>query len=295
LGLFALLFCLSLAASDLPVPEELIGAQTVGIVTIDVKALKFDQIVKTITEKLGTAPDAVALAPAKDMLAKFAAAGGQSINIVLNAGKDTKAENAADGIALVVTPHEDGDADKLKEFLTAAAGPLMEQAAPGCPKKVGESLVWYNAKFKMPKANEDRAKSFAEAYSHLAKTATVSIVLVPDEEAVTKLEEGIKEAKPDEAETAKALLGASAYTIFTDLGAAAEPVLTVLVLAADADGAVALSKAADKALGDIKKDAPPPAVKFLSSLKTVQVGANVQMSIDLTALTEAIKGMTGGQ
>ncbi len=127
---------------------------------------------------------------------KFKAAGGQGITILINAAKDTDPANAADGIVFLVTKSEDADNDKLKELFAEPMAGAKDKLSPDCPKEIGHTLAWYSAKYKKPKANEDRAAAFSEAYGHLAKDSSVSIVIVPDEEAATLAEDQLKTASP---------------------------------------------------------------------------------------------------
>lgn len=284
--------CVSAWAVDLAVPEELVGNQTIGIVHVHLKAFKFDQIGKTLTDKLGEAPDPKAIAEVKDFVDKFKAAGGQGVSIIINADKNANAANASDGIVFLVTKGEDADNEKLAALFNGPMAAAKDKMAPGCPKEIGSSLVWHSAKYKLAKkGNEERAQAFSEAYSHLSKDASVSVVIVPDEDAVALAEASLKDAKPEEAAMMKALLGATGFCLFTDFGVAAEPALKVLVLAADADGAVVLDKSAKGLIGILKKEAPPPLQSVLKSLQTVQAGSNVQLSIDIGDLVKAIKAM----
>ncbi len=195
---------------------------------------------------------------------------------------------------LIVTKGENADDDQLKTIMNAFVEGAKMKMAKECPKEIGETLVWYPAKFKMPKENEDRASAFSEAYTHLAKDSSVSVVIVPDEEAVALADEKLKDADPKAGKPLKALLAATGYCIFTEFGVAAEPALKILVLAADADGAVTLNKAATTLIDEGKKAAPPPVQAVLKSLVSVQVGANVQMSINIGDLVKAVTAMAGG-
>lgn len=287
--------CFSSWAVDLPVPEELVGAQTIGIAHVHLKALKFDQITKTLTEKLGAAPDVEGTAKMKEFVDKFVAAGGQGITILVNSSKDADPAKAADNVVFLVNKGEEANTEKIVELFAPLLAGAKDKLAPECPKEIGHTLAWYSAKYKAPKANEDRGAAFGTAYEHLAKDSTVSIVIVPDEEAVELAEKSLGDAKPEEAKMAKALLGATGFCIFTDFGVAADPALKVLVLAADADGAVVLDKAATGLINGFKKEAPPPLLPVLNSLVSAQVGANVQLSINISDLVKAITALSGGE
>ena len=139
--------CVSAWAVDLAVPEELVGNQTVGIVHVHLKAFKFDQIAKTLTDKLGEAPDPKAIAEVKDFVDKFKAAGGQGVSIIINADKNANAANASDGIVFLVTKGEDADNEKLAALFNGLMAALKDKMAPGCPKEIGSALVWHSAKY----------------------------------------------------------------------------------------------------------------------------------------------------
>lgn len=271
-------------AFDLPVPGELVGKQTVAIIHINVEALKFDVLKKTVSDKAG-ADAANGLEPFKDMLQMFKSAGGTDISIVVNTDKKMDASNAGEGVVICVNKSEKADDEKLAALFEG----LKEKMAKGCPKKIGDSLVWHSAKYKLAKANEEKEGEFSDAYSHLSKDTTISAVFVPDEDAVELAESQLKDAKKEEAEMVKALMSASAYCLTTDMGAAATPSLKVLVVCADADAAKTIDKAANGLLAEVKKEAPPPAQALLNTLKLVQAGANVQLSIDLDEVAKTAK------
>lgn len=289
---FAVLFlaCVTARAFDMPVPEELIGAQTLGVLHVNLNALKVEQAVKSLKD-FGTAPDAQGVEGINAMLGQFKEAGGTGITVLFNAGKEADAANAGDGVVFVINKAEGASDEKLTGLLEAMGAPFKDKIAAGCPKKIGDCLVWHAAKFKLPKMNEDKANAFSEAYSHLAKDSSLSVVFVPDADALELAEAGMKNAKDEEKEMVKALFSATGYCLFSNFGASAEPSLKVLVLAADADGAAVLDKAATGLLAEGKKDAPPPVQKLLESFKLVLAGANVQLNVDLSELVGAVKAM----
>lgn len=278
--------CLSGFAFDLPVPEQLVGKQTVAIIHINVEAIKFDVLNKTVTDKAG-ADAAKGLEQFKEVLEMYKGAGGADISIVVNADKKMDPANAGEGVVICVNKGEKADDAKL----TALFEGLKEKMAPGCPKKIGDSLVWHSAKYKLAKADEEKEKQFSDAYSHLAKDTTISVVFIPDDDAVELAEAQLKDSKKEDAEMMKALLTADAFCLTTDIGGAAAPSLKLLVVCADADEAKVVDKAANGLLAEVKKEAPPPAKALLDTLKLVTAGANVQLSIDLDEIAKAAKSL----
>ena len=89
----------------------------------------------------------------------------------------------------------------------------------------------------------------------------------------------------------KALLGSSGLAVFTNVGAAAEPALKVLIAAADEEGAGTIKKTASAVLAEIKKDAPPPIQAFIDTLKLIQAEASIQLDINLAEATKLAKEM----
>src|SRR5579862_361155 len=294
LGLLALALCSIVArTSDLPVPDELVGAQTVGILHVDMAAIKFDQVVKSVSEKMGTpAPDPKDTEQFKQMMDAFKAAGGAGLSLVVNTNKDLNPDNAGDGAVLVVSKGENGDDAELTELVNGLVGPQKDKLAADCPKKVGSSLVWYSAKFTLPKGDEAKAKAFTDAFTHLGTGSSVSLVIVPDEDTMKLAEKGLKDAPPEQAAMAKALLAATAYCVSTNLGAAEAPNLSLLVAAADDDGAGTIKNALDNAFAMAKKEVPPLAA-FVDSLKLSVAGSSVKLAIDLNELAKAAKAMMG--
>jgi hypothetical protein len=286
--LFLTFICFCSFAADLPVPEELIGKQTIGIVQINTKDLNYDQLVKS-AEKAGPLPDNP-LDMIKQTLEKFKEAGGLGISVLVHADKKTDPNNIHEGIVLVIKKTAEADVAKIEALLNEGEAPIKNVAATECPKKVGDSLVWYNAKFKLPAADAERAKEFKETYAEMGKDSSLSLVIVPDEDSKALVQSAIQDAKPDVA-IVKPLLSASSLCISTNLGIATEPSLKILIVSEDADGAGKLKTAAAAMLGELKKDAPPPAQPFLESLKVIQKDANVQLSIELSELSKVLKAM----
>ena len=287
---FAFLFCFSGYAADLPVPEELIGSETVGIVSIDVASLKPDQIVKTLTAILGQPPEPNATKQFADFHKKFTSLGGQTVNVVLNVDKNVQAATAGDGAVLVIEKDDAAPADKITAFLAESVPGFKDHMAPECPKVVDDMLVWYNKGFKLPAADEKRAVKFTDAFFEIGDDQSISIVFVPDENLVNTAQASLKSAKPEDAEMANTLMKGKGLDVYTDFGIADKSVLKVLLLAADEKSAGALFKTADTVITEFKKSAPPAMKSMLDGLKTVQTDANVEISMGVQDLATVVKG-----
>lgn len=276
----------SLCAAENPVPDELYGAQTIGVVNVNLAGLNKAQIDKTLVSILGQPTDPNALAAFSAFQDKFKAAGGLSINVVINIDKDPKPENADKGIVLVVQKSETGNSKALAELMSSMDPKFKDEMAPGCPKDIDGSLVWHNKNFKLPKADDDRAEAFSGAFDEVSEDQAVTIVIVPDEDAVTTIN---KNLKPDQVELVKAILGGSGICLFTNFGIAEAPTLKTLIMAEDVKGAEKLNKATETLLAAASKDAPPPLKTLLDSLKAVQAGTNVQITINIAEFGKAVK------
>lgn len=288
LAVLAAAVCFAARAADLPVAEELIGEQTVAIVSVDIGKLSKDQISKTLAEMIGEAPPAKDLDPIAALQDQFKAAGGTTLNIVYHVDKDAKPETAGRGAVIVVGTTDDAKKDKLIELMNATDPSFKEKAAPECPKAVEGGLVWYQKDFKLPKADDARGEAFADAFKQVAKDQAVTFVVVPDED-LAKLASA--NMKAEEAALLNAVLGGGGLCLFTDVGIAAKPQLRLVLLAEDADGAAEVHKAAEGLLAELKKDAPPPVKALLDTLKAAKAGDNVQISINLAEFAKAAKEM----
>lgn len=290
LAVLAMVCTLSLSAAENPVPAELFGAQTVGVVNVNLAGLTKAQIDKTVTAILGQPTDPNALAAFGGFQDKFKAAGGLSLSVVINVEKDPKPENADKGIVLVIKKGEGANPKDLAELMASMDPKFKDDMAPDCPKEIKNSLVWYNKNFKLPEENEDRAKAFSAAFEEVSNNQAVTIVVVPDEDAVKTINANLK---PDQVELLSAILGGSGICLFTDFGIADAPNLKILIMAADVAGAEKLQKATEALLAAGSKDAPPPLKTLLDSLKGVQAGSNVQIAINIAEFGKAAKELAG--
>jgi hypothetical protein len=286
----ALVLCYSCVAiaADLHVPEEIIGTDTIAIVNLNVSSIKPEQVVKTMTDIMGKAPEQAMADQLKDFSTKFKDAGGKSISIVINGSKDLNAAKSGDTTVVVVELNEGADAAKLTEFVNANIPGVKEAVAADCPKNFNGKLVWYNKNFKLPTQNKDRAETFSVAHGEVAEDQLLSIVVVPDENAQDAVKANLK---PEEAEIARAILGGGGVCLFSNLGVADNPTIKVLVLAADAAGAESIRAAVDKLLKEAKNGAPPEFQKLLDGLKLDQAGTNVQFSIAVIEWAKVAKAI----
>ena len=287
---FALL-SISLLASDLPVPETLIGKGTVGILNVDLSSLKSDQLLKTVAAVTGQPADPKGKEQLDAFQAQLKAAGVQSLNVIFNQGKKGHPETASDAVVLVVDAGEKPDAKKVAELIYTLAPPLKQSMDPDCPKDVDGKLVWHNKAFKLPEADDDTSQSFTNAFFEIADDQSISLVLVPDEAALATAEEALKTAKPEDKDVLTALMKNDGVCIFSDFGVADEPALKILVLAPDAQSAVSLNKAADAGIAALKKDAPPELKGVLDNLKAVHAGTNVELSLGVADISKAVKAL----
>ncbi len=269
--------CVALAA-DLHVPEDIIGAQTVAIVNLNVSSIKPDQLVKTMTDIMGKAPEAGQADQLKDFLGKFTGAGGKSISIVANGSKDTNAVKSGDTAVVVIELAEGADVAKFTEFANAALGFLKEGSAPECPKAFGNKMVYYSKNFKLPAKSKERADTFSVAHGEVAEDQLLSVVFVPDDSVTDTTKQNLK---PEDAEVVNAIIGGGGVCLFSNFGVSDAPTLKLLVLAADAKGAEAINKAVETGLAALKKDAPPQLKTLLDGLKLAQAGTNVQATINI--------------
>ena len=270
--------CVAAYGADLHVPEEIIGAETVAVINLNVSALKPDQLVKTMTDIMGKAPEAAQADQLKDFVGKFTAAGGKTISLVANGSKDQNAVKNGDTAVMVIELAAGADVAKFTEFSNTALAFLKDGAAPECPKTVGGKLVWYSKNFKLPPQNKERADTFSVAHGEVAEDQLLCIVVVPD---ATTLDAAKGSVKPEDAEVVAAILGGGGICLFSNFGVADAPTIKVLCLAADVKGAEAINKAIETGLATLKKDAPPQLKTLMDGLKLAQVGTNVQFTVSI--------------
>ena len=288
--LVALILCYSCVAlaADLHVPEEIIGTETVAVLNLNVSSVKPDQVVKTMTDIMGKAPEQAMSDQLKDFTTKFKDAGGKSISIVINGSKDLNAAKSGDTTVVVVETAEGADVAKMTEFVNTNIPGVKDTVAADCPKNFNGKLVWYNKNYKLPTQNKDRAEAFSVAHGEVAEDQLLSLVVVPDENA----QEAVKaNLKPEEAEIVRAILGGGGVCLFSNLGVSENPTIKVLVLAADAAGAESIRNAVDKLLKEAKNGAPPEFQKLLEGLKLDQAGTNVQFSIAVVEWAKVAKAI----
>lgn len=270
--------CVAAFGADLHVPEEIIGAETVAVINLNISSLKPDTLVKTMTDIMGKAPDAAQTEPMKAFVNKFKEAGGKTISLVANGSKDANAVKSGDTAVMVVELKEGADVAKFTEFSNTELAFLKDGAAAECPKNIGGKLVWYSKNFKLPAQNKERADTFSVAHGEVAEDQLLCIVVVPD---ATTLDTAKSSVKPEDAEVVGAILGGGGICFFSNFGVADAPTLKVLCLAADVKGAEAINKAIETGLAGVKKDAPPQLKGLLDGLKLAQVGTNVQFTVNI--------------
>jgi len=274
--------------ADLHVPDKLIGKDTVAIVNLNLDTISRDPLFKTITTLSGQAPDANAAKQFDELSAQIKAAGAVSISMVLNAKKGVELEKAGESAVFVIEKKEGGDNIKIAELLYGIMPEIKAKMAPDCPKEIDGTLVWHKPEFKMPEADEERARTFENAHGQVSEHQSISIVFVPDEGAI---EAAKGKLKPEEAELVHALLEGDGICLFTDVGVSAEPSIKLLILSPDAAGAEKLQKTAQALIDQAKKEVPPPIAPIMDLLKLVQAGTNVQLAVSFPDLTKAAKDL----
>jgi len=289
-AMFLSLFCVMVKAADLPVPDDVISAQTIAIITVDVNELNKDQISKAVEGAIGAPPDPKSLDEMTSMQAKFKAAGGAGLSIVYHADKKIDPTTADKGVVMVVTLAEGGTKEKIVEFMNAANPTFKDTLSPDCPKEMDDCLVFYQKGFKLPAKHADTAEYFTHAFAQIGGKQAISVVIIANDDALKAAGENMK---PPDAEMLNALLGGGGICLYTDLGIAADPKLQVMILAPDADGATKVQKAAETAIGALKKDMPPAVTAFANSLTAVAAGTNVQISINIQAFAKAAMELGG--
>jgi hypothetical protein len=286
-SVLALFWCsLCCYGADLHVPDKLIGADTVAIINLNIDTLSRDQLFKTISTVSGQPADPNAAKQFDELNAQIKAAGAVSFSIVLSAPKGGDLQKAGEQAIFVIEKKEGGDNTKIAELLYGLIPDIKAKMAPDCPKEIDGTLVWLKAGSKMPTPDEERAKTFETAHGQISEHQSISVVFVPDEGAI---EAAKGKLKPEEAELVHALFEGDGICLFTDIGAAAEPSIKVLILSPDAAGADKLSKATQALIGEAKKELPPPIAPLMDMLKVVQAGTNVQLTISFPDLTKAAK------
>ena len=274
--------------AEIPVPEKVIGAKTIAVISLNLEEIKKDALLKSITTVVGEAPDAAAIKQFDDLEAKIKASGATSLSFVLSIPKGSDIAKSSDNSILVVEMKEGADNTKVADLLYELIPGIKTEKADDCPKEIEGALVWYKKGNKLPAANKERADAFSGAYGQVGEHQSISIVLMPDEDAVESAKASLK---PEEKELVSAILDGDGILLFSNLGVSAEPSVKLLIMAADAAGAEKLTKAAQALIDQFKKELPPPMAPLMDTLKLVQAGTNVQLSLAFPEITKAAKDL----